>query len=102
MTTHSDSEDIMTAEPRPARPPTSRGGLVALAERVTRVETTAEHMKETLARIDSNLSKMQHKIDGLANSMAQGVGGLRVAAMVGSLAAGIIGFLAAHFWPSGK
>ena len=102
MTTHSDNEDIMAAEPRPARSSVSRAGLVVLAERVTRVETTAEHMQETLARIDSNLSKMQHKIDGLANSMAQGVGGLRVAAVVGSLAAGIIGFLAAHFWPSGK
>ena len=97
----------MTAEPRVARATPRRAtplgaGLVALAERVTRVETTMEHLQETLSRIDVNLDKMQQKIDTLATSMAQGVGGLRVGAVVGQVAAGIVGFLAARFWPGGK
>lgn len=102
MKRDNDDEGSMTSEPHPARPATSRAGLVALAERVTRVETTAEHLQDTLARIDTNLSKMQQKIDALANSMALGIGGLRVAAMVGSVVAGIVGFVAAHLWPGGK
>lgn len=97
----------MTSEPRlpraiAARNTTSRADLAALAERVTRVETIAEHLQETLSRIDVNLDKMQQKIDALGNSMAQGIGGLRVGAVVGQVAAGIVGFLAARFWPGGK
>ena len=102
-----EREDNMTAEPRAARASTSGGtsstaGLAALAERVTRVETTMEHLQETLSRIDANLDKMQQKIDTLANSMALGIGGLRVGAVVGQVAAGIVGFVAARFWPGGK
>ncbi len=97
----------MASEPRAprvmaARSTTSRADLAALAERVTRVETIAEHLQETLSRIDVNLDKMQQKIDALGNSMAQGIGGLRVGAVVGQVAAGIVGFLAARFWPGGK
>ena len=97
----------MTSEPRlpraiSARSTTSHAELAALAERVTRVETIAEHLQETLSRIDANLDKMQQKIDALGNSMAQGIGGLRVGAVVGQVAAGIVGFLAARFWPGGK
>ena len=97
----------MTSEPRlpraiSARSTTSGADLAALAERVTRVETIAEHLQETLSRIDANLDKMQQKIDALGNSMAQGIGGLRVGAVVGQVAAGIVGFLAARFWPGGK
>lgn len=102
-----ENEDAMTSEPRaaraaPSRASSSRADLAALAERVTRVETIAEHLQETLSRIDANLAKMQQKIDALGNSMALGIGGLRVAAMVGSVATGIVGFVAAHFWPSAK
>ena len=102
-----EGEDNMVSEPRVARatPPRATplgAGLVALAERVTRVETTMEHLQETLSRIDANLDKMQQKIDILGNSMAQGIGGLRVGAVVGQVAAGIVGFLAARFWPGGK
>ena len=78
-----EGEDNMVSEPRVARATPSRAtplgaGLAALAERVTRVETTMEHLQETLSRIDANLDKMQQKIDTLANSMALGIGGLRV------------------------
>ena len=97
-----EGEDTMTSETRAPRAATSRVELTALAERVTRVETTAEHLQATLARIDANLAKMQQKIDALANSMAQGIGGLRVGAVFGQVAAGIAGFVAAQFWPSAK
>ncbi len=97
----------MTTETRMARPPslrpgTSRAELAALAERVARVEATAEHLKETLLRIDAGLAKVQQKIDTLAGTMAQGIGGLRVGVVVSQVAAAVAGFLAAHFWPVGK
>jgi len=89
-------------EPRSPRRQASRADLGELGERVTRVETTAEHIRESLIRIDASLARMQQKIDGLATSMAQGVGGLRVGVMLGQAAAGVIGFLVARFWPGGK
>ena len=80
--------------PRRARP--SMGDL---AERVTRVETMAEHVQEALGRIDAAIAQMQRKIDSLAGNVAQGMGGLRVGAVVAQLAAGALGFIAAHLWP---
>ena len=97
-----EGQDNMVSEPGVARATPSRAGMAALAERLARVETTAEHLQETLARIDANLAKMQQKIDALANSMAQGIGGLRVGVVISQVAAGIAGFVAANFWPSGK
>lgn len=91
-------EDVMSLEPR-VRRAASRAGLTELAERVARLETTVEHLQITLTRIDTGLSKLQVKLDSMAGTMAQGIGGLRVGAMVGQAIAALAGFLAAHFWP---
>ena len=96
-------EDLpMAPEGRTVRRATSRAELTELAERVARLETTAEHLQETLARIDAGMAKMQAKMDALAGTMAQGIGGLRVGAVAGQAAAAIIGFVAAHLWPVAK
>jgi hypothetical protein len=92
----------MSLEPRVRRHAAPRPELVELAERVARLETTAGHLQETLTRIDVTLSKMQQKIDTLAAGMAQGIGGLRVGAVLGQAAAGVVGFVAAHLWPLSK
>ncbi len=94
-------KDGTIMEPR-VRRAESRASLIELAERVARLETTVEHLQETLTRIDAGLSKLQLKLDGLAGTMAQGMGGLRVGVVMGQMAAGLAGFLAAHFWPVGK
>ena len=92
----------MTAEPRVRRQAVPRPELVELAERVARLEATGEHLQETLNRIDVTLSKMQQKIETLAAGMAQGIGGLRVGAVLGQVVAGVVGFVAAHLWPLSK
>jgi hypothetical protein len=89
-------------EPRPRRRAAARPGLTELAERVARLETTAEHLQETLSRIDTGLAAMRVKLDALGGTMNQAMGGLRVGAVVWQLLAGALGFLAAHFWPVGK
>ena len=91
----------MSLEPR-VRRVASRVGLTELAERVARLETTGEHLQVTLARIDTGMSKLQAKIDGMAGTMAQGIGGLRVGLVLSQAGAGILGFVIAHFWPVGK
>ena len=91
----------MSLEPR-VRRATSRIGLTELAERVARLETTVEHLQVTLTRIDAGMSKMQAKLDGMAGTMAQGIGGLRVGLVLSQAGAGILGFVIAHFWSAGK
>ena len=88
-----------TQAPRRA---SARATLSELSERVTRVETTAAYVQDSLLRIDTNLAKMQAKLDSLALSMAQGVGGLRVGVLLGQAGAAVLGFLAAHLWPGLK
>jgi len=95
------TEEGMAMEPRTRRA-ASRAGLTELAERVARLETTVEHLQATLTRIEAGMSKMQVKLDGLAGAMAQGIGGLRVGAVMGQAAAAVVGFVAAHLWPVGK
>ena len=90
-----------TQEPRGRRRPPS-AGLTELAERVARLETTAEHLQETLTRIDSGLASVRVKLDAMGGTMDRAMGGLRVGAVVWQLAAGALGFLAAHLWPVGK
>jgi hypothetical protein len=94
-----EEEPPMAPEGRTGRRATSRAELTELAERVARLETTAEHLQETLGRIDTGMAKMQAKMDALAGTMAQGIGGLRVGAVAGQAASAIIGFVAAHLWP---
>ena len=89
-------------ETRPPRRASARADLGELGERVTRVETTAAHVQESLLRIDAHLAKMQSKLDSLAISMAQGVGGLRVGVLLGQVGAAILGFVAARVWPGVK
>jgi len=91
-----------TMEPRVQRRNAHRAELGELAERVARLETTVEHLQETLTRIDLGLAKLQQKIDAVATTMAQGVGGLRVAMVLGQVAAGVAGFAVAHLWPVAK
>jgi hypothetical protein len=64
------------------------GRLDALEDRMSRGEDA------TAAR----LAAIEHKLDLLAGTLAQGLGGMRVAHWLGGamLAAG--GFLASHFW----
>ncbi len=95
-------QDRADMEPRNPRRTVSRADLGELGERVTRVETTAEHVQESLMRIDASLATMQQKIDSLATAVAQGVGGLRVGVVLSQAGAGVIGFLVARFWPVGK
>ena len=92
----------MAMEPRGPRRVTHRAELGELAERVARLETTVEHLHEMLMRIDLGLSKLQQKIDAVASTMAQGVGGLRVGMVLGQVAAAVAGFAAAHWWKVGK
>ena len=92
----------MVGEARSARRGSSRAELTELAQRVARLETTAEHLQETLARIDAGMAKMQAKLDSLAGTVSQGIGGLRVGAIAGQAAAAVIGFVAAHVWPVAK
>jgi tetrahydromethanopterin S-methyltransferase subunit B len=92
----------MLGEARATRRATHRAELTELAERVARLETTAEHLQVTLSRIDTGLAKMEHKMDVLSGQVAQGLGGLRIGAVVGQAAAAIVGFVAAHLWPAGK
>jgi uncharacterized coiled-coil protein SlyX len=92
----------MVGEARSARRGSSRAELTELAQRVARLETTAEHLQETLARIDAGMGKMQAKLDSLAGTVSQGIGGLRVGAIAGQAAAAVIGFVAAHVWPVAK
>lgn len=92
----------MAGEARATRRTSQRAELTELAERVARLETTAEHLQVTLTRIDTSLAKMDQKMETLSGHVAQGLGGLRVGAMVGQAAAAIVGFAAAHFWPTGK
>jgi uncharacterized coiled-coil protein SlyX len=94
-------EDGIAMEPRTRRA-ASRAGVAELAERVARLETTVEHLQTTLARIEAGMGKMQVKLDGLAGTMAQGVGGLRVGVVLGQVIAAVAGFVAAHVWPMGK
>ncbi len=89
-------------EPRVQRRTTHRAELGELAERVARLETTVEHLQVTLTRIDLGMSKLQQKIDAVASTMAQGVGGLRVGLLLSQAVAGVAGFAAAHLWPLGK
>ena len=97
-----EKDPTMAPEASTARRASQRAGLTELAERVARLETTAEHLQETLARIDAGMGKMQAKLDALAGTMAQGIGGLRVGAAASQVGAAIIGFVAAHLWPVGK
>ena len=101
-TPESKETPTMVGEARSARRGSSRAELTELAQRVARLETTAEHLQETLARIDAGMGKMQAKLDSLAGTVAQGIGGLRVGAIAGQAAAGVVGFVAAHLWPLGK
>ncbi len=96
-----NNEANMSLEPR-VRRAASRAGMTELAERVARLETTTEHLHETLTRIDAGMAKMQAKLDGMAGTMAQGIGGLRVGLVLSQAGAGILGFVVAHFWPVGK
>ena len=89
------------AEPRTRRRAPS-AGLTELAERVARLETTAEHLQETLARIDTGLAAVRIKLDALGGTMNQAMGGLRVGAVVWQVLAAAAGFVAAHLWPVGK
>ncbi len=94
-----EEDPPMAPEGRTPRRATSRAELTELSERVARLETTAEHLQETLARVDAGMAKMQAKMDALAGTMAQGIGGLRVGAVAGQAASAVIGFVAAHLWP---
>ena len=96
-----DNND-MTMEPRALRRSLPRAELGELAERVARLETTVQHLQETLTRIEFSMSKLQQKIDTVASTMAQGVGGLRVGIVLGQVAAAVAGFVAAHWWPGAK
>ena len=89
-------------EPRSTRRAGPRSDLGELAERVARLEATAEHLQEMLLRIEAGMSKIQAKMDNLAGTMAQGVGGLRVGMVLGQVAAAVAGFAAAHWWKVGK
>ena len=97
-----DKDPAMAPDARGTRRATSRAELTELAERVARLETTAEHLQETLARIDAGMAKMQAKMDSFSGTLAQGIGGLRVGAAAGQVAAAVIGFAAAHLWPLAK
>jgi len=41
-------------------------------------------------------------MDSFSGTLAQGIGGLRVGAAAGQVAAAVIGFAAAHLWPLAK
>jgi predicted RNase H-like nuclease (RuvC/YqgF family) len=101
-TSEQKETSTMVGEARSARRGSSRAELTELAQRVARLETTAEHLQETLGRIDAGMATMQAKLDSLAGTVAQGIGGLRVGAIAGQAAAGVVGFVAAHLWPLGK
>ena len=79
-----------------------RDEIGGLAERIARLETTAEHLQETLMRIDGNVASLQQKLEALTRTIAEGTGGLRVGGLLAQAAAAVAGFAAAHLWPGGK
>jgi hypothetical protein len=89
-------------EQQTPRRPVWRAEIGGLAERLARLETTVEHLQETLGRVDRGLGTMQGKIDDLSTTLAQGTGGLRMGMVLGKVAAAVAGFAAAHLWPGGK
>jgi hypothetical protein len=64
------------------------GRLDSLEDRMTRSEDA------TAAR----LATIEHKLDLLTGTLAQGLGGMRVAHWIGGAMLAASGFLASHFW----
>lgn len=64
------------------------GRLDALEDRMTRYE----------AANAGRLAAIEHKLDMLASTLAQGLGGMRVAHWVGGAILAVGGYLASHFW----
>jgi hypothetical protein len=64
------------------------GRLDALEDRMSRSEDAAS----------ARLAAIEHKLDLLAGTLAQGLGGMRVAHWVGGAMLALGGFLASHFW----
>jgi hypothetical protein len=67
------------------------GRVVALENRMDRTEIT------TAARLEN----IEIKLDKLASTISQGMGGLQLAHWIGGALLAFLGFIASHFW-SGK
>jgi hypothetical protein len=65
------------------------GRVVALEDRMDRNEITAAARLETI----------EMKLDRLASTLSQGMGGLQLAHWIGGALLAALGFFASHLWP---
>jgi len=65
------------------------GRVVALEDRLDRGELT------TAARLEN----IELKLDKLATTLSQGMGGLQLAHWIGGAMLALFGFFASHLWP---
>jgi hypothetical protein len=83
--------------PAPSRS-SVRGEIVDLRDRVTRMEMKTAHIEAALHRVERQLTDVDGKLDSLASSVAQGVGGLRVVVVFGQIVAAMVGYILAQLW----